>query len=358
MTKHLWLAGALIIGHASVAPGQRVHTIVPTPRNVVWGGYDPMAEPAIRVASGDIVDVTAVSTCNPASMLRNGVDSAHIEPYRLELNRARDSLRGRPDSLRVGPGGHILTGPIYVEGADSGDVIEVRFETIRPAIAYACNSFGPRSGFVPESFPNTSRTKIIPLDTVRMVGHFPTDSTHKRGMGSDDITIPLAPFWGSVGVAPPKDSGRINSAPPSLHAGNLDNRHLVAGTTLFIPVWVKGALLEVGDGHAGQGNGEVDITALETQLHGRMRLTVRKDLRFRWPRAETPTHYIAMGMDKDLTKATKIAVNEAINLIASIKGMSREDAYQLTSVACDVEVTQLVDGNVGVHVMIPKGIFR
>jgi acetamidase/formamidase len=355
MTHRLWrlplAAGVLAAGCRTVsvspatgdarpATGGRVHVIAPTPKSVVWGGYDPVAAPALRVASGDVVDLTAVSTCSPASMVRNGLDSLKVEPYRWTLEAMRDSIKR-------GPGGHILTGPIYVEGADSGDVLEVRFESIRPAVTYACNSFGPRSGFVPESFPNTSRTKIISLDTVRMIGTF-----------SDAIHLPLAPFFGSVGVAPPKDSGRINSAPPGMHAGNLDNKHLVAGTTLFIPVWVRGALLEVGDGHAGQGNGEVDITAMETQLRGRLRLIVRKDLRFRWPRAETPTHYIAMGMDKDLMKATKIAVNQAIELIAQVKGLSREDAYQLTSVACDVEVTQLVDGNVGVHVMIPKSIFR
>ena len=119
---------------------------------------------------------------------------------------------------------------------------------------------------------------------------------------------------------------------------------------------VPGALLEVGDGHAGQGNGEVDITALETSLVGTFQLIVRKDLRLTWPRAETRTHFIAMGMDKDLVQATKMAVRQAIDFLAG-RGMSRDDAYMLVSVACDVEITQLVDGNVGAHVMIPKRIF-
>src|ERR1043165_6186618 len=158
------------------APLGRVHTIVPSPKTVVWGGYDPMAEPALRVASGDVVQVDAVSTCNPAGLLRNGIDSAHIEPHRLELQAARSSMK-------TGPGGHILTGPIYVESADSGDVLEVRFLSIRPIIDYACNSFGPTSGFLPEAFPNTSRTKLIALDTVRNVGRF-----------SPTIEIPLHPF--------------------------------------------------------------------------------------------------------------------------------------------------------------------
>ena len=138
----------------------------------------------------------------------------------------------------------------------------------------------------------------------------------------------------------------------------LDNKELVTGTTLYIPVWTKGALLEVGDGHAGQGNGEVDITALETSLVGRLQLVVRKDMHLTWPRGETPTHYIAMGVDKDLTQATKLAVRQAIELLMQVKGMSREEAYQLVSVAGDVDITQLVDGPMGVHVMIPKAIFQ
>jgi acetamidase/formamidase len=161
-----------------------------------------------------------------------------------------------------------------------------------------------------------------------------------------------------MGVAPPKAMGRVNSAPPGIHAGNLDNKELVAGTTLFIPIHTKGALFEVGDGHAAQGNGEVDITALETSLRGHLQLIVRKDMHLTWPRGETPTHWIAMGIDKDLTQATKIAVREAIALLQSVKGLSREDAYMLVSTGCDVSVTQLVDQTVGVHVMIPKSLFK
>lgn len=321
------------------APG-RSHTLMPTPKTVAWGWYDAAGEPVLRVNSGDEITVRALSTCNPRSLVGAGLDSTRVEPLAKTIYAARADMK-------TGPGGHILTGPIFVEGADSGDVLEVRFKSIRPAIDYACNSFGPRSGFLPEDFPGTSRSKIIELDTVRMLGHF-----------SNGVTIPLHPFFGSVGVAPPAAAGRVNSAPPGIHAGNLDNKELVAGTTLYIPVWAKGALLELGDGHAGQGNGEVDITALETSLVGRIQLVVRKDLHLSWPRGETPTHYIAMGTDSALVKATKTAVRQAIELLVSVKGMSREDAYQLVSVAGDVDITQLVDGTVGVHVMIPKAIFK
>jgi acetamidase/formamidase len=160
-----------------------------------------------------------------------------------------------------------------------------------------------------------------------------------------------------MGVAPPKEAGRWNSAPPWIHAGNLDNKELVAGTTLFIPVHVKGALFEIGDGHAAQGNGEVDITAIETSLKGNLRFIVHKGRKQLWPRAETPAYIITMGCDRDLNAATHIAVREMINYLVEEKKLSKAEAYMLTSVAVDVNITQLVDGNVGVHAMLPKAIF-
>jgi acetamidase/formamidase len=175
---------------------------------------------------------------------------------------------------------------------------------------------------------------------------------------ADSVELALRPFFGSMGVAPPEANGRINSAPPWIHAGNLDNKELVAGTTLFIPVHTKGALFEVGDGHAGQGNGEVDITALETQLTGTFQFVVRKDMHLKWPRAETPTHFITMGVHEDLTEATKLAVRETIDFLVNEKHLSRDDAYMLSSVAVDFCITQLVDGNKGVHGMIAKSLFQ
>jgi acetamidase/formamidase len=242
-----------------------------------------------------------------------------------------------------GPGGHILTGPIYIEGAEAGDVLEVHILGIKLAIPYAYNGFGPRSGIFPNEFPYP-KTKIIPLDASRMVAHF-----------ADGIEIPLHPFFGSMGVAPPR--GRVSSGPPWIHAGNLDNKELVAGTTLYIPVHAPGALFEVGDGHAGQGDGEVDVTAMETSLIGTFQFIVRKDLRFHWPRAETPTHFITMGLDPDLNEATKMAVREMIDYLTTEKHLTRDDAYMLCSVAADLRITQLVDGTKGAHMMLPKSIF-
>jgi acetamidase/formamidase len=312
------------------------HRLMASPKTVAWGYYDAAATPVLRVRSGDVVEVSTMLTNSPKRLEAAGVKPEDVEP---ELRAITDSVKTH------GPGGHILTGPIYVEGADSGDVLEVRILHIDLKIPYAYNSFGGKSGFIPEDY-GYSKTKIIPLDKKTMMAHF--------GPGID---IPLHPFFGSIGDAPPASMGKVSSAPPGIYAGNLDNKELVAGTTLYIPVHTKGALLEIGDGHAGQGNGEVDITALETSLIGRFQLIVRKDLHLTWPRGETPTHWIAMGIDKDLVVATKTAVRQAIDFLVTMKGMNKDDAYMLVSTACDVDITQLVDGPVGVHVMIPKNIF-
>jgi acetamidase/formamidase len=311
---------------------------MPSAETVAWGNYDAAAKPVLTVNSGDEVVIGTLLTSNPTRL-----EGAGVAPKDVEQS-LRDVYAKFP-AANKGPGGHILTGPIYVTGADSGDVLEVRIKKIDLAIPYAYNSFGPRSGFLPEDF-GYSKTRIIPLDAAAGVAHF-----------APGIDIPLRPFFGSMGVAPPRSFGKLHSAPPGIHAGNLDNKELVAGTTLYIPVHTRGALLEVGDGHAGQGNGEVDITALETSLVGTLQLIVRKDMRLTWPRGETPTHWIAMGTDSSLVIATKTAVRQAIDFLVSVKGMSKDDAYMLTSVACDVDITQLVDGTVGVHVMIPKSIF-
>ena len=330
--------GALLLAHPLFAQGTlpAIHRLMPTPTTVAWGYYDAQATPVLRVNSGDEVVVGTLITSSPARLEQAGVAPTDVE----------QSLRDIYATVtNKGPGGHILTGPVYVTGADSGDVLEIRIRKIDLAIPYAYNAFGPTRGFLPEDF-GYAKMKIVPLDASRGVAHF-----------APGIDVPLRPFFGSIGVAPPRSAGRVNSAPPGRHAGNLDNKRFVAGTTLYVPVNTPGALLEIGDGHAAQGNGEVDITALETSLLGTFQVVVRKDMHLVWPRGETPTHWIAMGTDTSLVVATKTAVREAINFLVTEKGLARDDAYMLTSVACDVEVTELVDGNVGVHVMIPKRLF-
>jgi acetamidase/formamidase len=320
---------------ASTLPAADYH-LKAGPQTLAWGYYWAGAKPVLTVKSGDTVEIQTVSG-NPQNLERAGLPADQIQP---ELRQIYAQI---PQESR-GPGGHLLTGPVAIEGAEPGDVLEVRIRSIRLDVPYAYNSSG-RNGFLADVFPQT-RTKIIPLDRQRMVGHF--------GGG---IELPLKPFFGSMGVAPPESAGRINSAPPGIHAGNLDNKELVAGTTLFIPVHARGALFEVGDGHAGMGNGEVDITALETSMTGVFQFIVRHDLHLQWPRAETPTHYITMGLDPDLTQAARLCALETIDFLVSEKKLSREDAYALTSVAVDLAVTQLVDGTKGVHAMIAKSLF-
>jgi acetamidase/formamidase len=313
------------------------HHLQATPKTVAWGYYAAATSPVLRINSGDAVEVDTVITNSPARLEEAGVPADQVQ------KELRDIYR---EVTNKGPGGHILTGPIHVEGAQPGDVLEVRIRDIRLAIPHAYNAFRPGAGFLPEDFPY-SKMKIIPLDAKRMVAKF-----------ADGIEIPLHPFFGSMGVAPPESAGRINSAPPGIHAGNLDNKELVAGTSLFIPVHVHGALFLVGDGHAGQGNGEVTITALETSLSGTLQFLVHKERKLKWPCAETPTHFITMGLHEDLNEATRLAVREMIDFLTSEKGLTRDDAYMLASVAADLSITQLVDGTKGVHMMIPKAIFK
>ncbi len=312
------------------------YRLKPTPKTVAWGYYDAKTPPALRIKSGDTVEVQTLVTAS-----RERFEAAGLWPDRVE-SAWREIYEQVKDH---GPGPHMLTGPIYVEGAETGDVLEVRIQKIQPAISYALNVFSPGLGFLPEDFPY-ERVRVIPLDQGKMVAHF-----------ADGIEIPLHPFFGSMGVAPPPSAGRISSAPPWVNAGNLDNKELVAGTTLFIPVHAPGALFEVGDGHAGHGDGEVDITAMETSLIGTFQFIVRKDMKLRWPRAETPAEFITMGLDQDLTAATKMAVREMIDFLMQVKHMTRDDAYMLASIAADLHITQVVDGNKGVHMMIAKSIF-
>ena len=288
----------------------------------------------LRIESGDIVEVETMITNRPQRLEAAGVPAEEVQ----------QSLRDIVDQVEDrGPGGHILTGPIYIEGAQPGDVLEVRVLSINLAIPYAYNGC---SGFLPDNCTEP-RTRIIRLDRERMVGHF-----------SESIEIPLHPFFGSMGVAPPAEQGRVSSNPPSIHAGNLDNKELVAGTTLYIPVHVPGALFEVGDGHAAQGDGEVNQTAIETSLNGRLQFIVHHDRTLEWPRAETPTHFISMGMTENLTEATQIAVQQMIELLIEEQGLERGEAYSLASIAADLRITELVDGNVGIHMMIAKSLFE
>jgi acetamidase/formamidase len=325
------LLAALVLATPATA---RTYELKATPQTVAWGHYDATDKPVLTVKSGDTVVIHTLLTNSPAGLEKAGVAPADIEPA------LRAVYEGVPASAR-GPGGHILTGPIAIEGAQPGDTLEVRIRKVDLAIPYAYNAFRYGAGFLTDDFPY-ARMKIVPLDRKRMIGRF--------GPG---IEVPLAPFFGSMGVAPPAAFGRYDSAPPTINGGNMDDKALVAGTTLFLPVFAPGALFQAGDGHAAQGNGEVDITALETSLVGTFQFVLHKSMVTPYPRAETPRAYIAMGFDDDLSNATRKALRNMIDFLVSAKGMTRDDAYMLISVAGDVEITELVDRNKGVHVVVP-----
>jgi acetamidase/formamidase len=330
--------GMALVAHAQDGLSKpKTHRLEATPSTIVYGYYWSDAKPALHIDSGDIIDVDTLLTNTPASLQKGGVPESKIQP---SLKTIVDEVTGD----RKGPGGHILTGPVYVEGAEPGDVLEVKILAIQLAIDYGYNGC---KGFMPENCETDTPIRIIPLDRSRMTAEF-----------SPGIVLPLHPFFGSMGVAPAPEAGRVSSNPPGRHAGNLDNRELVAGSTLYIPVFTRGALFEIGDGHAAQGDGEVDQTAIETSLRGRLQLTVRKDMKLTWPRAETATDYISMATDPDLTVATREAIQEMIDFLVAQKKLTRHQAYQLVSLAGNVAVTQLVDKpNLGVHVRMPKSIF-
>ena len=330
---------AIMVTLAPAAASAAEYTLAPSPRTVNIGNFNAANPPALRINSGDIVNLEASTQIDPEA-----VDASGVVPPSAVPQYVRDIYRTVKDR---GPGPHILTGPIYVNGAMPGDVLEVRILQIELATDYGYNQQRPYTGALPDDFTAFWR-RVIPIDRV-----------HRRAAVAPGVVVPLDhPFFGTMGVAPPEVMGRISSGPPGVHAGNMDNKELGAGSTLYLPVHVPGALFSVGDGHGAQGDGEVDLSAIETNLRGRFQFVVRKDMKLVWPRAETPTHWIVMGLNPKLDEAMKTAVRETISFITQrFPKLSREEAYAIDSVAVDYHVTQVVDGTVGIHAMIPKAIF-
>ena len=242
-------------------------------------------------------------------------------------------------------GPHILTGPVYVEGAKPGNVLEVRIKDVQVIQDWGFNVIIPKMGTLPHDYDEMVYNNIA-IDQARNVGIMPWG-----------LELPLAPFFGVMGLAPPKGWGRLSSIAPQSMCGNLDNKELVAGSTLYIPVFTEGGMFSCGDGHGCQGDGEVCVTAIETALRGVFEFIVRDDLTFTWPRAETPTHHITMGMDPDLDTCSVTALREMIALLGEKAGLTHAEAYMLCSLAGDLHVTQTVNGNKGVHMMMEKKNF-
>ena len=333
------LAGLLLFVFTENASSQqqRTHDLTLTPEHVHWGYYDSRVAPALRIAAGDRVRIETMIAGGLQRLRLAGVAESEI-PDSLKAVELRVTERG--------PGAHPLTGPIFVEGAEPGDMLEVRILTIEFLHSFGVNAFSPGSGIIADDFPYAH---------LRLLRWKPDADRVEFAPG---VSLRLAPFFGSIGVAPPPLSGRISSRPPGWHGGNLDNKDLVAGSTLYLPVHVSGALLSVGDGHGLQGDGEVTGTALETSLRGTFEVRVRKGQRLRWPRAETPTQYIAMGLHEDLDEAARLATREMIEFLVTEKGLNRDEAYVLCSLAADLHVTQAVDETKGVHVTLAKTVLK
>ena len=309
----------------------RTHRLEAAPGTVHWGFFDASLKPLMTVEPGDEVIMSTVSGA-PEVMPKPGSG--------LTVPAALSAIHASVPQRLNGP--HIMTGPVAVRGAKAGQVLEVRIKTIDLNYDWGYNAIRPLAGALPDDFANT-RIIHIPLDRARMIGRLPWG-----------LELPLKPFFGVMAVAPPPAWGAVASPPPRRNGGNIDNKELVAGTTLYLPIQVDGALFSVGDGHGVQGDGEVCITAIETGLIGTFELHVRDDMKLEWPMAETPTHVVTMAFDPDLDDAVVIALRDMIKLICARTGLSREDAYTLCSLAADLRVTQVVNGAKGIHVMLEK----
>ncbi len=306
------------------------HHLPSTPGNVQWGLWDGRLKPVLTIASGDRVTIETLSG-EPDDLPDPSLGFSVVPGHRHVL-----------ESAFRGPGPHLLTGPIHIEGAEPGDTLEVRVLDIQLRADWGWNLQVPTLGTLPEDFPEFRRIHI-PLDAKRNIASLP--------WGQE---LALKPFFGNFGVAPPRNWGRLSSKEPRAFGGNMDNKELGVGSTVYFPVFVPGALFSAGDGHALQGDGEVCLTAIEAALTGTFEFLLRRDLRLKSPRAETADDWIRMGFDEDLDDAAKAALRDMIELIRQRSGLGAQDAYTLCSIAADLRVTQMVDGNKGVHCVLAK----
>jgi acetamidase/formamidase len=302
------------------------------------GVYDANLPPILTIDSGD-----TISYANTWSHFLN-----EMQPG-VPVQRLADLRLANP-----GKGPHSIIGPIAVRGAEPGDVLEVRYRKLEP--------FNWGAVF---NNPGALNTGLLAQDFAQgQVRYMDLDLRARRANFADDISVPIKPFQGTLGLAPPDDyfppisPGVTSSVPPGPHAGNLDLSELSEGSTLFIPVWKPGALIFTGDSHALQGDGEICLTALETRMKEmRIQVVLHKQKKFAWPVAETATHWILVGLDKDLNAAMAMAARNAIKFLAARTNLSEVDAYGLCSMAVSFRVTQVVDIVRGVHAMIPKNLF-
>lgn len=307
------------------------HYLAAIPGNVRWGQWDASFEPVLHIRSGDSVVIETLSG-----------EPEDLPPFRrFTPIPFHDAVLANAPR---GPGPHLLTGPIYIEDAVPGDVLEVRLVDIALRSDWGWNLQRPGFGTLPEDFGQLRRIHI-PIIQERRVAVMP--------WGQE---IPLRPFFGNFGVAPAHACGPLSSIEPRAFGGNMDNKELGPGTTTYFPVQVAGALFSVGDGHGAQGDGEVCLTAIEMALTGRFEFHLRKDMKLSAPRAENPDCWITMGFDPDLDGAVEQALRDMISLIVEQSSLSREDAYTLCSIGADLRITQTVNVHKGVHCVLPKSL--
>ncbi len=315
------------------------HVLAATPETVHWGYFSPDLDPVLTIAPGDVVRVETVT----------GVGFSKEDPEGSAERLGLEPVDAVADLIDVvteveDEGVHILTGPIRIEGAEVGDVLEIRVHDVEVRSPhYGVNISRTTGGALPDLVPEEGWEKVFDIDVE--AGSIAFD---------ESIELPLAPFMGIMGVAATE---RVSSVPPGRYGGNMDLREIVAGTTLYLPVLVEGGMFSTGDGHAAQGDGEVNLTAVEAPLTLTAEFILHEDMELGFPRVETPTHYISMGLDPDLDKAAELAIRESIDFLTAEFGLSTLEAYSLASLGVDLEVSQVVDQTKGIHAMIPKSLF-
>jgi acetamidase/formamidase len=322
------------------------HIVRSTAENTVYGYYGFDVPPVAKVKDGDVVEIQTVNTTgvnrrDPEAFFK--ANNLPIDEQAKDIIDIYKNVKRDPSGLT----GHLLTGPIYIEGAEPGDTLEVRILNVVPRSGYGVNSVWPKGGDLPDDV-KTSESFVY---------KYKIDKRKQTASFKEGVEIPMRPFMGVMAVSPPPEMKRVSSIPPGFYGGNLDLKHLVKGTTLYLPVSVKGALFTTGDCHAAQGSGEISGVAIEASLTLTAKFIVRKDMHIKTVYAESPTHLIAIGLDPDLNKAMQNAAREAIGLIMNNLKFSFNESLSICSTGVDFEVTQVVDKTFGVNGMIPKLIF-
>ena len=354
----LWTINSSLKSFASDEITQTVgqsYEVKSTPDHVIWGElFKPDSEPILTVQSGDQITLETVSH---EGILPDQGDTIEFLTERgiKEEDVLPDQLEVKANVEKTGPGPHVITGPIYVEGAEPGDVLEIKTVDIAYRVPYGVISNRHGKGSLPGEFPVNDAdiyTKVIPIDMAKDVGIF------RPSNGQPNIGIPLKPFMGIMGVVPADVEETVNSVPPGVYGGNVDIKVLGIGSSLYLPVQVPGALFYSGDPHCAQGNGEVALTAIECSLTPTFELVLHKDMGLEQPMGETKDAWIAIGLDEDLDEAMKESVRESLRIVNTEYELTEQEALLLGSAAIDFEVSQVVDIVKGIHGVIPKQLFQ